>query len=119
MDEASRRLRADARRLGQGKPRSQIRYPEALRRAAVALARRRQAQGGSRRHLARDIGVSEPTLTKWLRPTPRPGLRPVALTIPSQPAPHVGAQPVLITPTGVRVEGLDRDALIVVLRALA
>ena len=76
MDEATRRLRANAQRLGQGKPRSQVRYPEAFRRATVTLARRRQEQSGSLRRLAQDIGVSEPTLAKWLRPAPVPGLRP-------------------------------------------
>jgi hypothetical protein len=116
MDEAIRRLRADARRLAQGKPRSQVRYPDAFRRAAVTVTRMCQGRGGSVTRLAREIGVSEPTLTKWLRPPP---LRPVAVTLPAPPEPHAAASPVLITPTGVRVEGLDRDALIVVLRALA
>ncbi len=119
MDEEIRRLRADARRLAQGKHRSQVRYPEAFRRAAVTLARRRQGRGGSVTRLAREIGVSEPTLTKWLRPSPGPGLRPVAVALPPPPAPHAGASPVLIAPNGVRIEGLDHDALIAVLRALA
>src|SRR5262245_37454983 len=118
MEDAVRRLRADAQRLTQGKPRSQVRYPEAFRRAAVALARGRRGHGGSVARLARDIGVSEPTLTKWLRPVPMPALRPVAVTVTSPPAAAAGARPVLITPSGVRVEGLDRDALIAVLRAL-
>jgi hypothetical protein len=34
MDEAMRQLRAEARRLAQGKPPSQVRYPEGFRRAA-------------------------------------------------------------------------------------
>ena len=119
MDEATRRLRAAAQRLAQGKARSQVRYPAAFRRAAATLAERRQERGGSLRGLAQDIGVSEPTLMKWLRPAPVPGLRPVAVTVTSRPEAPADASPVLITRTGVRVEGLDRDTLIVVLRALA
>ena len=119
MNEAIRRLRAEAQRLAQDKPRSQVRYPEAFRRAAVTLARTGQGRGESVGRLARDIGVSEPTLTKWLRPAHGPGLRPVAVAVTSPPEPPAGASPVLMTRTGVRVEGLDRDGLIAVLRALA
>ena len=118
MDDEIRRLRADARRLAQGKPRTHVRYPEAFRRAVVAVARRHT---GSRTvtHLARELGVSEPTLTKWLRSPARPTLRPVAVTMMPAAAPHLRPGLVLTTRTGVRVEGLDRDALIAVLRALA
>ncbi len=69
-------------------------------------------------HLARALGVSEPTLTKWLRPPALPVLRPVAVAAASTPERSVVARPVLVTPQGVRVEGLDCDGLIVVLRAL-
>lgn len=117
MDEEIRRLRADARRLAQGKHRSQVRYPDGFRRAAVTVARRQQRQGESLTRLAQEIGVSEPTLTKWVRPRPRPGLRPVAV-MTAPPSEDGGENPVLITASGVRVEGLDRDGLIAVLRAL-
>lgn len=118
MDTAIRRLRAEAERLARGKPRSQVRYPDGFRRAAVALARLRLGAGGSRTRLARALGLSEPTLTKWLRPAARPALRPVAVTAPPTPKRAPAAGPVLTTPNGVRVMGLDRDALIAVLRAL-
>ena len=78
----------------------------------------RLGQDGSVARLARELGVSEPTLTKWLRPPAVPGLRPVAV----MPAPTPGragvASPMLITPKGVRVRGLDRDTLVAVLQAL-
>ena len=114
MDAAIRRLRAEAERLARGKPRSQVRYPDGFRRAAVALAR----SGGSRTRLAQALGVSEPTLTKWLRPPASPVLRPVAVTPAPTPERTAGAGPVLTTPNGVRVTGLDRDALVAVLHAL-
>jgi hypothetical protein len=67
--------------------------------------------------LARALGVSEPTLTKWLRPPARPRLRPVTVALPT-PEQAAGAAGVLITPNGVRVHGLERDTLVAVLRAL-
>jgi transposase-like protein len=119
MDEAMRQLRAEARRLAQGKPPSQVRYPEEFRRAAVRLAGRGQQHGRSVARLARAIGVSEPAQTKWLRPPAGAGLRPVAVpaALPAEAAAAVPSA-VLITRQGLRVEGLDRDTLIAILRAL-
>jgi hypothetical protein len=45
-------------------------------------------------------------------------LRPVAVAAAPTPERSAVARPVLVTPQGVRVEGLDHDGLIVVLRAL-
>jgi transposase-like protein len=118
MNAESRRLRTKARQLARGKHPSQVRYPEAFRRAACALVRRRGGRGGSVGRLARELGVSEPTLTKWLRPPARPVLRPVAVTPPPTADSPVVLRPVLVTPRGVRVEGLDRAALVAVLQAL-
>jgi transposase-like protein len=118
MDKEIRRLRAEAERLAQGKSRSQVRYSPAFRRTAVALARMRVQQGSSVARLAQAVGVSMPTLTKWLRPTAVPGLRPVAVTSAPPPERCAAASAVLITPKGVRVEGLDRDTLVAVLQAL-
>jgi transposase-like protein len=87
MDAEIRRLRAEAERLARGKPPSQVRYPDAVRRAAVALARRRLAPGGSVTRLAGELGVSEPTLTKWLRPVAPPVLRPGVVS--TGPAPKI------------------------------
>ena len=120
MDGEIRRLRADARRFAQGKPRTHVRYPDAFRRAVVAVARRDAGQRSVTR-LARELGVSEPTLTKWLR---RPASTPAAAAGRGDDGAGrrdaaEGAGVVLITRTGVRVEGLDRDGLLAVLRALA
>jgi hypothetical protein len=118
MDHEPRRLRAEARRLARGKHPSQVRYPDAFQRAVRALARRRLGQGGSVARLARELGVSEPTLTKWCRPPVPPVLRPVAVRPDPTPLAPPPAGVVLLTPHGARVEGLDRDGLIAVLRAL-
>jgi hypothetical protein len=118
MDEETRRLRAEAQRLARGKHPSQVRYPDRFRRTALALARRRLGQEGSVARVARELGVSEPTLTKWLRPPALSVLRPVAVTPAPRPERAGVAGPVLITPKGVRVRGLDRDTLVAVLQAL-
>src|SRR3989338_3219148 len=118
MDEEIRRLRTEARRPAGATPPTRVRYPDSSRRAAVAIARRRQERGGSVAHMARELGVSEPTLTKWLRPPAPPVLRPVAVTPAPGPERRGVARPVLITPNGVRVKGLDGDTLVAVLQAL-
>jgi transposase-like protein len=107
---------ASTRSASRGKHPSQVRYPEPFRRAAVATARSRLAQSGSVARVARALGVSEPTLTKWLRPAARPMLRPVALT--PAPLPPPPCRPVVIMPNGVRVKGLDQATRVAVLRAL-
>jgi hypothetical protein len=116
IDDEIRRLRAEAQRLAHGKHPSQVRYPETFRRTAVAIVRSRLAQGGSVAQVARAVRVSEPTLAKWLRPTTLPVLRPVAVTAMPMPAPQ--PCPVVITPNGIRVKGLDTASLVAVLRAL-
>ena len=118
MNEAIRQLRAEARRLAQGKPPSQVRYPDEFRRTAVLLAGRGRKQGRSVARLARAVGVSEPTLTKWLRLPAGAGLRPVTVLAAPAPESAAGSRAVLITRQGLRVEGLDRDTLIAILRAL-
>jgi transposase-like protein len=118
MEDEIRRLRTEAQRLAHGKPRSQVRYPSRFRRAAVALARRRLGQGGGVARFAREVGVSEPTLAKWLRPMAAPVLRRVVLTSTPSSAPAPGGRPVLITRNGVRVEGLDRETLVALLQTL-
>ena len=118
MDVGIPRLRTEAQRLAQGKPPRQVRYPDAFRRAAVARARRHLGQGRSLARLARELGVSEPTLMKWLGPRTQLRLRPVAVTPAPTLEPGPVARPMLITPKGVRVVDLDRDTLLAVLQAL-
>ncbi len=120
MDDPIRRLRTDARQLAHGKVPTAVRYPAAFRAAALALARPRLERGVSIARVARDLGLPTQSLGRWSRRPPRPSaapLRPVAVV----PAPASTPRPtglVLLTPRGHRVEGLDRDGLIAVLRAL-
>ena len=119
MDAAIRQLRTTARQLARGKHPSGIRYPAAFRDAVVTLARRRLGHGQSLAHVAWEVGVSCPTLAAWLERPGRPSLRPVAVAPELDSTTEQHAPVVLVTPQGFRVEGLDGDALIAVLRALA
>ena len=121
MDDRIRRLRTEAHRLARGRVPRAVRYPAAFRAAAVALAGPRLARGGSIARVARDLGLPTQSLGRWLRlPPASPGaaLRPVALTPERELAPPPAAGLVLLTAQGHRVEGLDRDGLLAVLRAL-
>jgi hypothetical protein len=122
MPESIPQLRAQARQFSRGKTPTGVRYPAAFRAAVTGAARRQRAQGAPAAQVARELGVSPASLGRWLQRPPRPVLRPVTVTAeiarPAGPAPTAGG-PILITPQGVRVEGLDRDTLIAVLRGLA
>src|SRR2546428_683011 len=88
----------------------------ASRAAVAALTRSQLAQGASRKRVAGAVGLPARSLPGWLQKRPPPLLRPVTLR-PDLVAP-LAAGPVLLTPQGLRVEGLDHDALIAVLRVL-
>jgi transposase-like protein len=119
MDDPIRRLRADARQLAQGRIPTAVRYPAAFRTTALGLARPRLDRGVAIARVARELGLPAQSLGRWLRAQPAPTpLRPVAVAPAPVAAPRPPAALVLHTPQGLRVEGLDRDGLIVVLRAL-
>ena len=119
MDAAIRQLRSTARQLARGKHPSGIRYPPLFRDAVVTLARTRVGHGQSPAQVARAVGISFPTLAAWLDRPGRPSLRPVAVVPEPEREPARRSPVVLVTPQGFRVEGLDGDALVAVLRALA
>jgi transposase-like protein len=126
MQDRVRRLRTQARQVFNTEVPTATRYPRELRAEMLALARERRAAGVAITRIAREFGVRPRTLSLWLRrrvPAPRAGqtaqpvVRRVALAADA-PGERPGRSAVLITPHGVRVEGLDRDTLVTVLRAL-
>ena len=118
MDDQVRQLRVRVRAHQRGQPATAVRYPASLREEIVAVVREAHARGVAVRRLARDIGLPAWTLTLWLRRPARRRFRRVALTTA---APAVAGPPplVLMTPQGLRVEGLDLAGLVTVLRTLA
>lgn len=117
MTDAVRSIRRDIARLKQDRRPTAVRYPVAIRRKVIALARRRRVRGAGIAALARELGLAEWTVSLWLRRTSVPVLRAVEIAPAAPPAPTVAA-PVLITPDGVRIEGATVEALALVLRAL-
>jgi hypothetical protein len=120
MDDRIAKLKIRVRALHRGRVASQVRYPEDLREEITVVTRAVQAAGRSMYSLAREIGVSAPTLIEWARQPVRRPWRPVTVAAPpavSGTAPQVS--PVLVTPHGVRVEGLDVADIVTVLRSLA
>lgn len=117
MTEDIRRIRREIARLRQGRPRTAVRYPAALRRTITALARQRRAREGDLTALARDLVLPRWTLTLWLRTPAAPRLRAVAVVPDGAPAP-IGPGPVLVMPDGIRVEGASVEVLTTLLRAL-
>ena len=119
MTEHIDKVRTAIARLQHGRPPTAVRYPAAVRHQVMAIARRRQAEGADVSAIAREVGVAPWTLALWLRKPARAVVRAVqVLPDAARADPPTAPRPVLITPRGIRVEGLDRDLLLAVLRAL-
>ena len=118
MNDGMRSIRRDIARLKHDRRPTAVRYPLALRRKVIAIARRRRAHGVGIATIARGLGLAEWTVNLWLRKNTAPALRAVEI-IPATPLPPPAvATPVLITSQGVRIEGATVDALAMLLRAL-
>jgi hypothetical protein len=118
MDVSIQQVRSTIRQCARGKHPNAVRYPAPVREAVVALARTRLGQGQTLARVARGVGISFPTLTTWLAGPATPALRPVTLAPDPDPAATSSATIVLVTPEGFRVEGLDGETLVAVLRSL-
>jgi hypothetical protein len=97
---------------------SQRRYPPKLRATIAEYARARLQAGGPRKSVVQELGVSDPTLVRFLAESPRVGeLRPVRLIAP---IPVASPPPVVVrTAGGLLVEGLDIAGVAALVRALA
>lgn len=94
------------------------RYPEALRHLAVVHCEERRREQGSYREIAEELGISALTLSRWrdqLEPSRPPGFREVHL---EDEAPKTTAALSVVTPGGVRIEGLDLAQAVELARAL-
>lgn len=111
MDARVKRFRDEVSRRGAGGVGK--RYPEELRAVAVAVAKARRDEPLAR--VAADLGVSAVSLQRWLEQEAPARFRPVEVA----PEPGVEATGVvLITPRGYRVEGLEAESLVSLLRVL-
>jgi transposase-like protein len=89
-----------------------IRYSKEMRSFAVEFAKNRIGSGGTISSSARELGVAEVTLGRWLKKSG--DFREVRIR---PPAGNAGAV-TIVTPGGYRVEGLDIEGATFVLRAI-
>jgi hypothetical protein len=108
MEELARRFRRAAEK------RTGLRYDGALRELALQYAAAASGRGKGGREIAADLGLNAVTLARWqeeVRPESSSALREVVVV-------ESGGGPVLVMPSGLRVEGLSISELISVLAGL-
>jgi hypothetical protein len=85
--------------------------PRELRERATAYARARAATGATTASVAAEVGMSAKTVERWLRAAAPAALVPVRIVDVGRASKPALPAPVVTTPSGLRVEGLDLDAL--------
>ena len=124
MLDSAVRLRSQARQFTNRRKPTATRYSAAFRTEVVSVARVRVADGVAVARIAREVGLRTQTLSLWLRGTPTAKLRAVRVERDPDSAIAVAVatseiRPVVVTPSGVRIEGLDFESLVRVVRSLA
>ncbi len=120
MSKARGDLRARARRFENREHPTATRFPAEFREEVVAVARERRALGVPVARIAAELGVRTRTLALWLRTAPKRRLRRVKLT-PEAPAVVSDSSPSTLTVTvgAIRVEGVDLESAVRLVRALS
>lgn len=93
------------------------RYPEELKREALAFLGERRGEGVSIAGVAKELGLRERTLSLWAaapRPTGKASFVPMAVVADAPPT----APAIVVHARGLRVEGLDVATLADLLRRL-
>lgn len=121
MEAEARRIRTAVRRHQQLRTDTGIRYPADLRARVLAHAAVMERSGASVKSIAGRLGVRPQLLAYWRKRSAGARMRPVAIDAVGERAvaPAGNGQLVLVTPGGVRVEGLDVEAVARLLRALS
>jgi hypothetical protein len=116
MDDRVRRLRARLQACSRGRAPRGVRYPAELRAEVVRLAREGQGAGVQAGALAKQLGLPAATITRWGGPAPHPRVRRIRIAAGPPAVTASPAAPVLVTPQGWRIEGLDVATLLRVLQ---
>lgn len=115
MDARDRRLREQILKIQADKGNRSRRYPRHLRDEIIACAEEGRAQGTTLSVVARRLGLPAHTLYGWLSASEeRPAFHPVRV-LPGS----TSSSPVLVTPQGYRIEGLEVSSLVALLRELS
>lgn len=120
----ARLFREAAARANQGRDRTGWRYSPSLRRLAIEYCQSRREHRRPFREIAEALGVSTVTLGRWLeseREDPGPRLREVVIEESTPAPPSATPEPHLtvVTPSGLRIEGLDLSGVIELMRRVA
>ncbi len=112
-------FRRESAKRKRGRRRGSASYPVELRRFAVEHADGLIADGGSVSGAARELGVSEVTLAKWMQAADEIDVGPGGFreVVVERTEVTTGTLAV-VTPDGYRVEGLDLAGAAALLRAL-
>ena len=120
MSEAKGDLRARARRFENREHPTATRFPTEFRDEVIAVARERHALGVPVARIAAELGVRTRTLALWLRTAPKRRLRRVKLAPEAPAVASSAAHSTLVVAVGaVRVEGLDFEGAVRLVRALS
>lgn len=90
------------------------RLPRELRQRCERYAAARAAAGVAKQAIASELGVSAMSVQRWLRATPARAMVPVRIVAPAA-APAADRRVVVVTPGGLRIEGLDIDGVCTVI----
>lgn len=125
MSTTSRALRTQIQHVARTREGRGRRYPTALRRAVVEHAQQRLEHGASLRAVARAVGLADQTLSYWLRsaepPESGPVMRAVAVRPELDAPPATTGTPagaVVVTPQGLRIEGLALAEIVSLVRSV-
>lgn len=114
MPDHSARLRKAIQLSAGATPRA-TRYPPDLHQEILTYVAEQSALGASVSATASALGLRTATLYLWRRQSHRRCMRPVHLVEPTAAAATV-ARAVVITPEGWRIEGLDIDSIVRLIR---
>ena len=92
-------------------------YPVELKRSVGAWIRENRAIGKTWQELARSIGISGTTASKWAQLTKTGTFKPIEL-VESIQMPKLTTSKVLFIPGGYRIEGLDNCDIIEILKGI-
>ena len=115
MDRAEKFCQAAAQE-NQGREKTGWRYSPELRALSVAHCRERREGGYPFTEIAAELGISTLTLNRWLAEETPPEFRPVEVIAdaPESESPCLS----VITPRGLRIEGLSWPQVVELARAL-
>lgn len=104
-----------AGRQNQDRERSGWRYTKESRQLALSHCHEQRRAGRPFSAIAEELGITTPTLGRWLEEPVEPGFHEVKLA-PASPAPGGGLRVVL--PSGLCIEGLDLGQVVELARLL-